>query len=126
MTVFTAGCFNRVHRAHLRMLVIARSLGDRLVVVLSHDAHNRKANAVPARTRLRWLKSLGVADKVVIGEPDSFERSLRREKPDILALGYDQRLPDADTARAVSELGIETVNLPWFPGKEETCLPCGR
>ena len=125
VTVFTAGCFNRVHQAHLRMLQTARSLGDRLVVVLSNDAHNRKPNAVPAKTRLRWMKQLGVADQVVIGQSDSFAGSLRRLKPQILALGYDQRLPDAETAEAVRELGIETVVLPWFPGKDQTCEPCG-
>lgn len=121
-TVFAAGCFNRVHKAHLAMLHAARSLGDRLVLVLSHDSHNHKPNAVPAKKRLTWLKSLKVADKVLVGEPDSFAKSLRREKPDILVLGYDQRLPDAETRAAVRELGIEIVQLPWYPGKDETVL----
>ena len=123
VTVFAAGCFNRIHRAHLRMLQTARCLGDRLVVVLSNDAHNRKPNAVAARTRLRWMKQLGLADKVIVGEADSFAATLRREKPDILVLGYDQRLPDAKTARAIRDLGVEVVVMPWFPGKEETCTP---
>lgn len=125
VTVFAAGCFNRIHQAHLRMLRTARSLGDRLVVVLSNDAHNKKPNAVPARLRLRRMKELGLADEVMIGDPDSFARSLRRVKPAILVLGYDQRLPDAETAKAVRELGIETVVLPWFPGKEEPAESCG-
>lgn len=124
VTVFAAGCFNRIHKAHLRMLRTARSLGERLVVVLSNDAHNKKPNAVPAKIRLRRMRELGVADEVMIGDPDSFAKSLRRVKPDILVLGYDQRLPDAETARAVAGLGIETVVLPWFPGKEEPLEPC--
>ncbi len=126
MTVFAAGCFNRVHEAHLRMLRQARSLGDRLVLVLSNDAHNRKPNAVPSSVRLKRLQDAGVADKVVVGAPDSFAASLRREKPRILALGYDQRLPDEQTARAVAELGVEVVVLPWLPGKEKVRNPpCG-
>lgn len=125
VTVFAAGCFNRIHKAHWRMLQTARSLGDRLVVVLSHDAHNRKPNAVPARTRLRCMKALGLADAVVIGQAHSFSRSLLRERPDILVLGYDQKLPDEETRRAVEELGIAVVVLPWFPGKSESCGPRG-
>lgn len=103
------------------MLRTARSLGDELVVVLSNDAHNRKPNAVPAKTRLRWMQAMGVADKVRVGKPHSFAQSLREERPQILVLGYDQRLPDDDTRRAVRELGIEVVTMPWFPGKESTC-----
>lgn len=103
------------------MLRAARALGDELVVVLSNDAHNRKHNAVPARLRRRWMKQLGIADKIVIGRPNSFAASLRQERPDILVLGYDQRLPDSETEAAVRELGIKVVVMPWYPGKEESC-----
>lgn len=123
MTVFAAGCFNRVHEAHAAMLRQARALGDELVVVLSHDVHNRKPNAAPAAQRRAWVESLGVADRVLVGRPDSFAESLRSVRPSILALGYDQRLPDAETERAVRDLGIRVVTLPWMPGKEKTCRP---
>lgn len=105
------------------MLRAARTLGDRLVLVLAHDAHNRKPNSVPAAVRLERLKNLRVADKVVVGRPGSFAASLRREKPDILVLGYDQILPDAETAEAVRLMGIEVVVMPWMPGKEEPACP---
>ncbi|HVA65769.1 MAG TPA: adenylyltransferase/cytidyltransferase family protein [Elusimicrobiota bacterium] len=118
--VFTAGCFNRLHPAHVLMLEAARSLGKRLVVVLAHDAHNRKPNAVPAKIRLARLKSLGIADAVIVGRPDSFVRSLRRIKPDVLALGHDQRLPDKETEKAIKRMKIKIVVLPWFAGKEKT------
>lgn len=117
--VFAAGCFNRVHPAHLRLLRQARALGDRLVVVLSNDAHNKKQNAVPAKLRQERLRELGIADDVIVGDPDGFAETLRRVKPDVLVLGYDQRLPDAETEAAVKALGVEVVVLPWFPGKED-------
>lgn len=118
MTVFAAGCFNRLHEAHVRMLRHARSLGDELVVVLSNDAHNRKPNAVPAAARRRNLEALGLADRVIVGHPDSFARTVREVKPSIVALGYDQRLPDEDTEKALREVGARVVTLPWYPGKE--------
>ena len=119
VTVFAAGCYNRVHKAHVRTLRWARALGERLVVVLAHDAHNRKPNAVAAAVRLRRMRDLGVADVVRIGEKAGFALSLRREKPGVIALGYDQKLPDAATEAAVRELGIRLISLPWSPGKEE-------
>ena len=121
MTVFAAGCFNRVHEAHLRLLREARALGDELVVILSNDAHNKKPTAVPAALRRKRLEGLGVADRVMVGRANSFAASLREIKPDILVLGYDQRLPDAETERAVRELGVRLIVMPWFPGKEQSC-----
>jgi cytidyltransferase-like protein len=119
VTVFAAGCFNRVHPAHLRLLRQAKVLGDRLVVVLSNDAHNKKPNAVPAAERKARLESYGVADEVVVGEADSFAESLRKVAPGILVLGYDQKLPDPETEQAVAALGVRVVVMPWFPGKED-------
>lgn len=119
VTVFAAGCFNRVHSAHLRLLRSARVLGDRLVVVLSNDAHNRKPTAVSAVQRKKWIEALGIADRVVIGDADGFAGTVRREKPDILVLGYDQKLPDPETVKMVKDMGVEVVVMPWFPGKED-------
>lgn len=89
------------------------------MVVISHDAHNRKPGAVPAARRKKWLEDAHVADRVVVGDPHGFAETLRRERPDILVLGYDQSLPDAETEREVSRLGVEVVAMPWYPGKED-------
>lgn len=124
LTVFAAGCFNRVHPAHLRLLRQAKVLGDKLIVVLSNDAHNKKPNAVPAVDRKKKLESFGIADEVRVGEADSFAASLRKVKPDVLVLGYDQRLPDPETEQAVAELGVRVVVMPWFPGKEDRGDSC--
>ena len=108
-----------MHPAHLRLLRQARALGDRLVVVLSNDAHNKKRNAVSAELRRKNLRALNIADDVIIGDADGFAATLRRVLPDILVLGYDQRLPDPETEAAVRALGVEVVVMPWFPGKED-------
>ncbi len=119
VVVFAAGCFNRIHPAHLRLLRHARTLGDKLVVVLSNDAHNHKPNAVPSTLRKKKLESHRIADEVLVGDPDGFAPMLKRVNPQILILGYDQKLPDAETEAAVKALGIEVIVMPWFPGKED-------
>jgi glycerol-3-phosphate cytidylyltransferase-like family protein len=65
------------------------------------------------------LRALNIADEVIVGDPDGFAATLKRVTPDILVLGYDQRLPDAETEAAVRALGVEIVCMPWFPGKED-------
>ena len=110
----------------MRLLRSAKVLGDKLVVVLSNDAHNRKPNAVPAEQRKKWVEALGIADKVVIGDPGSFAETMRREDPDILVLGYDQKLPDPETEQEVKAMGVEVIVMPWFPGKEDqSSSSCG-
>ena len=94
-------------------------LGDVLVLVISHDSHNRKPHSVPASLRKKRLEALGVADRVVVGDPHGFAAILRREKPDLLVLGYDQRLPDVETEQAVRAMGVTMVVMPWYPGKED-------
>ncbi len=87
--------------------------------MLSNDAHNKKPNAVPSALRRERLLALDVADEVIVGDADGFAATLRRVTPDVLVLGYDQRLPDAETESEVKRMGIEVVVLPWFPGKED-------
>lgn len=87
--------------------------------MLSNDAHNHKANAAPAAQRKKWVEALGIADKVVIGDAEGFADTVRREKPGILVLGYDQKLPDPETEKTVKDMGIEVIVMPWFPGKED-------
>lgn len=87
--------------------------------MLSHDAHNRKPNARPAAERRKALAAYGIADEIVVGAPDGFAATLRRVAPDVLVLGYDQKLPDPETEAEVERLGVEVVVMPWFPGKED-------
>ena len=110
----------------MRLLRSAKVLGDQLVVVLSNDAHNHKPNAVPAAQRKKWVEALGIADKVVIGDAKGFADTVKRENPDILVLGYDQKLPDPETELMVKKLGVEVIVMPWFPGKEDqSSSSCG-
>lgn len=90
------------------------------MIVLASDAHNKKPTAVPAAVRLKNLQALKVADEVVVGDSNGFAQIVRRLKPDVIVLGYDQKLPDAETGKVVAELGARVVHMPWFPGKEKT------
>ena len=65
------------------------------------------------------LEALNVADEVIVGDADGFAETVRRVSPDILILGYDQKLPDAETEAAVRAMGVDVVVMPWFPGKED-------
>ncbi len=92
MRILTGGKFNKIHPGHKWLLRKSKKLGN-LTVVVAHDKHNKKSYALPAKERARKLRSLHIADKVVIGSPISFVATVKKHKPEVIVLGYDQRLP---------------------------------
>ncbi|MBI2583213.1 MAG: adenylyltransferase/cytidyltransferase family protein [Candidatus Aenigmarchaeota archaeon] len=91
--VLCGGKFNLIHKGHLFFLREAKKLGE-LVVVIANDSHNKKPYARPQGDRKKAVEELHIADKVIIGKPDSFVATVKEEKPQIIALGYDQILPE--------------------------------
>lgn len=110
MKVLVGGKFNRLHPGHLWFLARAKSLGQ-LIVVLAHDEHNKRAYARSATERKKALEELRIADKVVVGSPAAFVNVLRKFKPDVIVLGYDQKLPDKSTSDYVKKAKIKIVRL---------------
>ncbi|MBI2971657.1 MAG: adenylyltransferase/cytidyltransferase family protein [Candidatus Aenigmarchaeota archaeon] len=112
--VLTGGKFNSIHPGHVYLLQQAKALGSMLVVVLAHDRHNGKPYAVPAEKRKKNIEKLGIANKVLTGHPDSFVQTVLEEKPDIIALGYDQQLPKDVTRELLKQLAIRVVRIKKF------------
>jgi FAD synthetase len=107
--VLAGGTFNLLHPGHILFLEKARKLGDYLVVVVASDKTvlRRKGFLVmKAESRKRILESLRMVDKAVIGDERDFMKVVRTEKPDIIALGYDQRL-DENLRKQIEKSGIK-------------------
>lgn len=116
--VLVGGCFNKIHKGHEFFLKEAKKLGDFLIVVLAHDINNKKPYKIPARERKKNLEKLGIADKIIIGEPKKFCKVVETEKPNIIALGYDQKLPFG-VEEIVKKMNIKVVRIKKF-GNYET------
>jgi FAD synthetase len=86
--VLAGGVFNVIHPGHIYFLKEAKKHGDYLVVVVANDKTGKAA--LPAKLRKKMVESLGFVDKVVIGGSGDRMAVVRKEKPDIVVLGYDQ------------------------------------
>ncbi len=106
--VLTGGKFNSIHPGHVWLLKKAKGLGY-LVVIIAHDAHNKRTYALSAKARRSMIEKLGIADKVVIGDKKKFVKVVHRFRPDIIVLGYDQKMPDKETTKAVRKMKIRVV-----------------
>lgn len=111
--VLAGGTFNIIHPGHLLFLEKARKLGDCLVVVVANDKtvlRRKGLLLMKSGDRKKILESLSMVDKAVIGDERDFMKVVRKEKPDVIALGYDQEL-DADMKKRIEILGIKIVRI---------------
>ncbi|HLD39325.1 MAG TPA: adenylyltransferase/cytidyltransferase family protein [archaeon] len=121
--ILTGGKFNKVHPGHVWLLCKAKKLG-KLIIVLANDKHNKKPYAINSRKRKTALEKLGIADKIVIGSPKSFVLVLKKYKPNVIVLGYDQKLPK-ETKDYVKKNKIKTVKLRKY-GSHSTRKICAK
>ena len=98
--VLAGGCFNKIHKGHIYFLNKTKELGY-LIVVLTNDKNNKKPYAIKATKRKKNLEKLKIADKIVIGHANDYSKIVKREKPQIIALGYDQKLPKGIKVKTV-------------------------
>jgi FAD synthetase len=124
-TVLCGGCFNRVHEGHVYFLRQAKALGKRLVVVIANDANNKKPYARPASERALSIRGLGIADEVIIGNSGNIMAAVLEIKPQIIALGYDQVLPE-DVSEKIKKLGIRLQRIKKHGGFSTSALESGK
>jgi len=117
-TVLTFGTFDTLHHGHDVLLSRAKELGDRLVVGIARDVHvlALKGHA-PVQDQNERLASVrrhpAVSDAILCDETLRGYDILNRVKPDVIALGFDQKELKDDLQRWMGEtnrrIRIETV-----------------
>lgn len=118
--VFTNGCFDIIHKGHVRYLREAKKLGDILVVGLNSDQSVKRIK--PGRPinneedRAEVLSSLEMVDYVVIFEEDTPYEIIKFLKPHILVKGGDWKVEDI----VGSDLVEKTISLPYVEGISTT------
>ncbi len=118
--VMCFGTFDGMHKGHEFYLTEAKKKGDYLVVVVALDETVNEVKGrrpkLPASERASLLRQLGIADKVLIGNPGDKLMVIIDERPDIIALGYDQTSFTERLQQQLNSLGLnpEIIRLPAF------------
>ncbi|MBI2436130.1 MAG: FAD synthase [Candidatus Magasanikbacteria bacterium] len=118
--VMVFGTFDIVHCGHLHMFTKAREYGDTLVVVVGRDKNVERIKGVEPfhneGERLHFISHIDLVDKAVLGDKEDVYRVIREEKPDVIALGYDQKEYIDNLAREITKAGltIEIVRLSEY------------
>jgi D-beta-D-heptose 7-phosphate kinase/D-beta-D-heptose 1-phosphate adenosyltransferase len=92
--VFTNGCFDIIHSAHIRLLTFSKKMGDILVIGLNSDESIKrlKGDSRPINNtveRYDLLMSLGIVDYIIIFNDDTPSKILHSLRPNVIVKGGD-------------------------------------
>ena len=124
---FTNGCFDLLHRGHIRLLAEARAACDRLVVGLNSDASTRRLKGKgrplnPAEGRAEVLAALEAVDLVVVFEEDTPLKLIQRVRPAVLVKGADYTRDEVVGREVVEAAGGQVVLVDLVPGHSTTAI----
>lgn len=109
--VLVFGTFDRLHPGHLFFLSEAKKLGDLYVSVSTDESATQRKGKNPIndmKERVAAIKALHIATDVLEGDKTLNEWSvLKKIKPDIIALGFDQYGLKTALQDIRSEFGFE-------------------
>ena len=123
--VFTNGCFDLIHRGHVRYLESAKALGQLLVVALNSDASVRrlKGDSRPIHSlkdRLEVLAALESVDYVTWFHQDTPLQLIQFFRPKVLVKGGDWNTELIVGSSDVLSWGGAVHALRYLPGKSTT------
>lgn len=106
--VMVFGVFDGVHEGHRHFLKEAKALGDYLIAVVAqnHIVEHLKGHAphLDLAERFAHLQREDGVDEVAVGDAElSTYEIVKQYRPDIIALGYDQKLLRDDLERHRTE-----------------------
>ena len=121
--VMATGVFDLLHPGHLYFLQEARRLGDELVVVVARDQTARRlkhAPYVPEHIRREMVEALKPVDRAVLGSTTDIFETVVQERPQIVALGHDQRWDEHEIERECARRGVpvKVVRIGALPHDE--------
>ena len=121
--VMATGVFDLLHPGHVFFLTEARKLGDELVVVVARDRTARRLKHeayVPENLRREMVEALKPVDRAVLGSTTDIYETVVRERPDIIALGYDQiwNVEEVEAECARRGVPVKVVRIKAYPHDE--------
>lgn len=124
--VLVFGTFDLFHPGHVSFLKQARRYGDELLVAVARDHVVRWLKGQPPvdaeRIRAANVRQAGLAKRVLLARHNPARRFefIRRLKPDIICLGYDQRVFADDLKNELVRRGITSSVVRLKPFRPRT------
>ena len=113
--VVASGYFDPIHVGHIEYLELAKTMGDKLVVIVNNDwqAALKKGKSFMKETdRLKIVSSLKCVDEVFlsIDKDKTVCKSLEVINPDIFAKGGDRFSDEIPESKICEKLNIDIID----------------
>jgi len=120
--VFTNGCFDLIHAGHTRLLNMARSRGDYLIVALNTDESIRKIKGeqrplLDQRQRGFIVAAFEPVSFVLFFDEETPDDVIRQIEPDVLVKGGEYAVDEVVGRQTVWESGGEVTVVNPFEGR---------
>lgn len=122
--IMVFGTFDGLHEGHRHFFKQAKKLSIKsyLIVSIARDRNVKVIKkALPGlneKKRMLLVRKSGLADKVVLSGIRNHIPHIVKEKPDIIALGYDQRFYVKNLKNKLKNKGLQTSVVRLKPFKK--------
>lgn len=119
------GTFDGLHQGHLNLFKQAKNLAKDsfLIVSIARDSNVFKIKGryprLSEKSRLNLLKKTQVVDKVVLSGVRKHIPHIVKERPDLIALGYDQKAYVKNLKSDLKKAGLSVKIVRLKPFKEK-------
>jgi FAD synthetase len=111
--VLVFGTFDGLHEGHMKFLEQARRHGDYTIGVVARDSNVEMTKGSKPlngeKKRLRELRKH--VDAAVLGERKVTYGLIKRLKPDVICIGYDQRPTMAEARKILKKIDMDDIEL---------------
>lgn len=121
------GTFDGLHPGHINFFKQARELSGKyfspfLIVSIARDKNvfeiKKRKTVLSEKQRMNLVKKSGLADKVILSGIKDHIPHIVKEKPEIIALGYDQKAYVKNLKKDLKNKGLLVKIVRLEPHKE--------
>ena len=109
--VLAGGVFDVIHPGHIYTLKSSKALGDVLIVSVARDktvlANKGHMPINSESERLELVSSIRYVDLALLGSESSIYEVVEAVRPDIIALGYDQKHKEEELRSESEKRGVK-------------------
>jgi len=109
------GTFDILHKGHEDFFRQARKLGEYLIVIVARDKNVLKIKGKLPRNgeivRQRKIVESKLADEVAIGSIEDRYKIIQEFKPNVICLGYDQKVSERELREKLIEFGLAKTKI---------------